>query len=61
MQDRLRTAHKQQDNVTLLIKTAKCSERCKGLYVHLDDDQTELTLQQKQEALADARGCVSCL
>lgn len=28
---------------------------------HLDDDQTELTLQQEKEALADAVGCVSRL
>lgn len=28
---------------------------------HLDDDQTELTLQQEQEALADAVGRVSSL
>lgn len=31
------------------------------LLSHLDDDQTELTLQQKEEALTDARGRVSCL
>lgn len=30
-------------------------------FSHLDDDQTELTLQQEQEALTDARVRVSCL
>lgn len=28
---------------------------------HLDDDQTELTLQQEKEAFADTIRCVSCL
>lgn len=28
---------------------------------HLDDDQTELALQEEKEALADAVGCVSRL
>lgn len=28
---------------------------------HLDDDQTELTLQQEEEALSDARCCVTRL
>lgn len=33
----------------------------KRLLPYLDDDQAELTLQQKQEALADAIGRVSSL
>lgn len=48
--------------INTIVNAAKKAQMSKSnLFSHLDDDQTELTLQQEEEALPNAVGCVPCL
>lgn len=67
--NRLRTVTPEAHHVVTYTEIGRCLMQCKQAHLqnlwifpsHLDDNQTELTLQQKEEALANAIGCVSCL